>query len=290
VTDPDGHPVTLDASVGTISNNGDGTWNWRYVTSDGPDQSQTVTIGASDGHGGTNEITFELTVNNVAPTADAGSDQTFFRNDIVDVSGSWTDPAGPADEPYHWAWDLDGDGTPDSDGTATYGSVVAESTSFSEEGLYTLTFAVTDKDGASDSDSLTIEVLNRPPVCAAPIPSIDAIWPPNHEFVIVDVVGVTDPEGDAITISIDAIFQDEPVEGTGDGNFTPDAMGVGTSAALVRAERDGGGNGRVYHIYFTAEDGHGGTCSGEVLVSVPKSKGKTGVAVDDGPLFDSTVE
>jgi hypothetical protein len=54
----------------------------------------------------------------------------------------------------------------------------------------------------------------------------------------------------------------------------------------VRAERDGGGNGRVYHIDFTATDGHGGTCSGAVLVGVPQSESDS--AVDDGPLFDST--
>ena len=50
-----------------------------------------------------------------------------------------------------------------------------------------------------------------------------------------------------------------------------------------------GGNGRVYRISFTADDGNGGSCTGEVLVSVPKSQGKKGAAVDDGPLFDSTV-
>jgi hypothetical protein len=64
--------------------------------------------------------------------------------------------------------------------------------------------------------------------------------------------------------------------------------GVGASTAEVRPERAGSGNGRVYHITFTADDGHGGTCSSEVLVGVPKSQGKKGGPVDDGPLFDST--
>ena len=78
-----------------------------------------------------------------------------------------------------------------------------------------------------------------------------------------------------------------PGNGTGDGDTSPDGEGAGTSTASIRAERDGGANGRVYHIGFTADNGAGTTRSGEVLVSVPKSKSKA--AVDDGALYDSTV-
>lgn len=101
------------------------------------------------------------------------------------------------------------------------------------------------------------------------------------------MLGVTDPEGDPIVITIDSIFQDELVDSYGDGSFTPDGHGLGTSTADVRAERIGAGNGRVYHIRFTANDAYGGSCSGEVLVGVPKSQ--DGGPVDDGALFDSTV-
>ncbi len=100
---------------------------------------------------------------------------------------------------------------------------------------------------------------------------------------------MTDPDGDPVTITVDAIYQDEPVNGLGDGDTAPDGAGVGTSTAQVRAERAGSGNGRVYHIDFTADDGNGGQCSGAVLVGVPKSQGKNGAPVDDGALFDSTI-
>ena len=113
-------------------------------------------------------------------------------------------------------------------------------------------------------------------------------WPVNHSLATVDVLGVTDPDGDGVTITVDSIFQDEPIDGLGDGDTSPDGFGVGTSTAQVRAERAGNGNGRVYHIGFTADDGHGGACSGEVLVSVPKSQAASGAAVDDGALYDST--
>jgi len=42
----------------------------------------------------------------------------------------------------------------------------------------------------------------------------------------------------------------------------------------------------VYHVFYSASDGRGGTCSGEVLVGVPHDV--KDVPVDDGPLYDST--
>lgn len=129
---------------------------------------------------------------------------------------------------------------------------------------------------------------NQPPDCSKAEPSVKKLWPPNHQWAKIKVLGVTDPDDDPITIVIDSIFQDEPVNGSGDGNTSPDGKGIGSSAASVRSERQGSGNGRVYHISFTANDGNGGTCSGEVTVGVPKSQGKKGGPVDDGALYDST--
>ena len=136
------------------------------------------------------------------------------------------------------------------------------------------------------STSASVDILNIPPVCSAANPSIDMLWPPNHKFVPVDVLGVTDANWDVISINIDSIFQDEPVDAdTDDGNTAPDGQGVGTPTAEVRAERDGLGNGRYYHIFFTADDGYGGSCSGEILVAVPVSLGEDPVLIDDGALF-----
>jgi hypothetical protein len=139
-----------------------------------------------------------------------------------------------------------------------------------------------------DIDNVT---ANAPPDCNAASADKDMLWPPNHKFHDISVVGVTDPEGDAITIYIDAVRQDEWTNGDDDGNVCPDAMGIGTDTASVAAERVGGpegseGNGRYYWISFTAEDEFGGTCSDVVKVSVPHNKQVP--AVDNGPLFDST--
>jgi len=132
------------------------------------------------------------------------------------------------------------------------------------------------------------EPVNDDPDCSGAVPSESTLWPPNHKMKNISIGNVTDPDGDNVTITIDSIFQDEPTNGLGDGDQSPDGAGVGTDTAQVRAERSGTGDGRVYHISFTADDGNGGTCTGEVLVSVPHDQNGN-PAVDQGALFDSTV-
>jgi|GEM_PF-2682308 len=133
------------------------------------------------------------------------------------------------------------------------------------------------------------DALNAPPVCTDAVPNVDMLWPVNHDFTAVEIMGVYDPDGDEVTVTVDNIYQDEPVNsGDGSGQTTPDGRGVGTAVAELRAERAGTNNGRYYHIGFTADDGNGATCQGEVQVSVPMSQGKNGAAIDDGLFFDST--
>jgi len=99
------------------------------------------------------------------------------------------------------------------------------------------------------------------------------------------VSDVTDPDHDAVTLTVTAICQDEPPNAQ-PSIFGVDGTGVGTASAAVRAEVNHPGDGRVYHIFFDADDGKGGVWSGEVKVNVPVSP--KGSAIDGGPLFDST--
>ena len=144
-------------------------------------------------------------------------------------------------------------------------------------------------DGALCS-SITCPVDNVSPDCRNALADPAEIWPPNHRFRDVSVVGVTDPDGDPVTITVGFIHQDEPVDDKGDGRSKPDGHGLGTSTAAVRAERSGSptlpGDGRVYHVSFTADDGMGGECSGTVTVCVPHDQSDG--CVDQGPIFDST--
>jgi hypothetical protein len=126
-------------------------------------------------------------------------------------------------------------------------------------------------------------VSNRPPDTAGAAPTVASLWPVNHRMVEVGIEGITDPDGDDVTVRITGITQSEPAEGKGDGSTCADASGVGTSTALLRAERSGSGSGRLYVIEFTAEDGKGGTATGTVTVSVPRSASQP--ATDTGQRF-----
>jgi probable HAF family extracellular repeat protein len=113
-----------------------------------------------------------------------------------------------------------------------------------------------------------VGVENSPPRCDLGQAVPNRLWPPNHKLVPVRIAGVTDPEGSPVTITITGVTQDEPVNGRGDGDTSPDALLQGVSV-LLRAERSGSGNGREYRVEFTAEDGDGGVCAGAVSVVVP---------------------
>ena len=132
---------------------------------------------------------------------------------------------------------------------------------------------------------------NRPPDCSQAYADLGCLWPANHKFVQVNILGVNDPDGEPVTINITGITSDEPTasdEGSGGAKHSPDASGVGTSTASIRAERSGNGDGRVYLINFTADDGKGGVCQGSVAVKVPHDKSsKDCQAIDSGQNFDA---
>jgi hypothetical protein len=139
-----------------------------------------------------------------------------------------------------------------------------------------------------DSDTVTITVLdtNAPPDCTLARASRPMLWPPNHKMVPVTVIGVTDPDDDSLSITVLHVTQDEPVDGTGSGDTAPDAVLQGDTV-LLRAERAGGGNGRVYVIDFEVDDGQGGVCMGSITVCVPHGK-RASSCPDDGQLYDAT--
>ena len=130
--------------------------------------------------------------------------------------------------------------------------------------------------------------VNASPVCinAQAFPAV--LWSPNHQFVPIVVMGVTDPDGDSVTITVTSVTQDEPVKTKGSDNTSPDAV-IQAGTASVRTERSGTGNGRIYQVSFKAEDGKGGSCTGTVTVGVPHSMQVGLTAIDDGQVYDSTV-
>ena len=125
------------------------------------------------------------------------------------------------------------------------------------------------------------------PDCSGAAAFSGVIWPPDHKMVGVTIVGVAAPFTMPITIVVTAIQQDEAIAALGSGNTSPDGSGIGTSTAMIRAERAGPGTGRIYFISFSATTS-GGQCTGTVPVFVPHDQGQGFYPIDTGQRFDST--
>ncbi len=146
------------------------------------------------------------------------------------------------------------------------------------------TFAYKANDGFADSAAATVTIM--PSMCffaTATIvkdPAATSIWPPNGEFKLVQI-----HVPGAVETNIFAIYQDEPV-----GNNGPDARIIAPGSTVeLRAERDGNGNGRTYHIFFSATDAEGNSCQGHLRLPVVEHDQSGDVeSVDEGPLYDST--
>jgi hypothetical protein len=156
-----GDVVTLSASVGTVTKSGtnaSGTWSWSLGTGDGPAGPTTVTITANDGHT-TRTATFSYSVTNVAPVVSAPADQSATVNASQSFTlGSFGDPG--ADSP--WSVDVDwGDGSAHGSGSvAAAGAIAAQSHTYATAAgsPYTVTVKVTDKDGASGTQTFKVNV------------------------------------------------------------------------------------------------------------------------------------
>jgi len=153
-------------------------------------------------------------------------------------------------------------------------------------GTATETCSATNSAGLTGSVTFTVTVKHSAPVCAAAVADPGSLWPPNHKLVPIAIAGVTTADRGTSAITVTSVFQDEPTNGLGDGDTPIDAVIV-NGAAQVRAERDGGGDGRVYYINFKATT-DGGSCTGTATVGVQHDEGRR-AAVGQGPKFDSTV-
>lgn len=229
-------------------------------------------------------VTVEITNTNNDPIARAGVDQTVNEQGAVSLNGTASND--PDTDTLMYAWAQTGGQAVALTGalTATPGFTAPWVSAGGADLEFELT--VDDNYGGIATDRVIVHVqnINDPPRASAAQPSIASLWPPNHGMVAVRINGVTAPNNNA-TIAISEINQDEPTNRLGDGDTAIDAIINGDGTFLLRAERSGKGDGRVYRIYFTASDAEGST-SGFVVVRVPHSVKKT--AIDSGGDFDST--
>ncbi|WP_373321813.1 PKD domain-containing protein [Vogesella indigofera] len=256
-----------------------------------PGEMLTFALAVSDGKETSTADSVNVSVvANSAPVANAGSDDSRNENTLVSLNGgASSDPDGDGIS-YGWA-QLTGPLVSLNNATTATPSFT---TPWVGPGGVPLTFKLTVNDDdpvnpKSHSDTVVINVLNinDPPNCSLAQPSVSVLWPPNHGLVAVMINNVADPNGNS-TLTISSVTQDEPINGLGDGDTTPDAIvqhGNTADSVLLRAERSGKADGRVYRVNFTATDAEG-SCSGFVTVSTPHDRNKT--AIDNGQTTTST--
>jgi len=121
-----------------------------------------------------------------------------------------------------------------------------------------------------------VEVVDTTaPVIERVTASPDSIWPPNHKMHWVNLaVQVRESVDPAPATRIVGVTSNEAVNGGGDGNTDVDWRITGDLSLEVRAERSGGGDGRVYTIMVESRDAFGNAGTATVRVTVPKSRGR----------------
>ncbi len=154
-----GDVVSVTASAGAVTQTGtqSGIWTWSLGTSDGPDDSQNVTITATDSAGAQATTSFSLTVLNVAPTlTNLSATSPIDEDGTSTLAGDLGDP-GIDDLTLDVNW---GDGSP----VQTF-NYPAGTTSFSEthqylddnptgtlSDEYLISLTLTDSDGAQATE------------------------------------------------------------------------------------------------------------------------------------------
>ncbi len=270
----EGDRVDLD---GTGSSDSDGTivkWEWTgpltltdgdtstpyfAAPTTGATKSYTFTLTVTDNDGATDSDDVTITVEaNEPPVADAGPDQTVEEGDRVDLDGTGSSDSDGTIEDWEWTGPVT---LTDADTSTPY--FTAPTTGATKS--YTFTLTVTDNDGATDSDDVTITVeANEPPVAdAGPDQTVE-----EGDRVDLDGTGSSDSDGTIVGWEWTG-----PLTLT-DGDTSTPYFAAPTTGAT-----------KSYTFTLTVTDNNGATDSDDVTITVEANEPPD---ADAGP--DQTVE
>jgi hypothetical protein len=137
-------------------------------------------------------------------------------------------------------------------------------------GTTTVTCTATDALGNSSTCTFDVTVEAAEVYIGSATAKPSVLWPPNHKMVDIsfdlDVDNDCDLELDCTVLEVTS---NEPINGQGDGNTSPDWMIDANGGLSLRAERSGMGSDRVYTIRVRCEhteSGIGDETTVEVVV------------------------
>ena len=235
--------------------------------------SDSFTYTVSDGNGGSDTATVNITVTSVNDNPDAVDDGATVAED----SGANTINVRANDT------DVESDTltiTAVTQGTSGTVAITNGGTNLSYTpnpnffGSDSFTYTVSDGNGGSDTATVNITVtnVNDAPVLTSSV-EMDLISSTNSNLFNVGLTAsATDQEGEAVTIQV-AVFGDEDDEtATLPGVVhSPDAKDIAPNTLRLRGERVEANDGRVYLIVVTATDASGGIDRNYHTVVVPKN-------------------
>lgn len=205
---------------------------------------------------------------NSPPVADVGPDQAVeqesYEGTEVTLDGSGSNDDGQLQPlTYTWTW-------------AVGSTTGVNPTVIFPLGTTTVTLTVYDGE-FSDTDPVEITVVDtRPATINSISASPDVLWPINHKMaevmVTVDCEDICDPGPSCYILGV---VSNEPINGPGDSNTEPDWEYTDDPlVVLLRAERAGGGTGRIYTIIVECMDASDNIATATVDVTVPHDEGK----------------
>ncbi len=242
----------------------------------GADTNGNINVAWQDATSGISQVLFSRfasgTAANQPPMANAGPDQTIEcagpNGSSVTLDGSKSsDPDG---DTLSFVWK-------DEAGNVVGTTAIIQTTvSF---GAHTFTLTVTDPAGLSSSGTTHVTVGDASAPTLQVTLSPNLLWPPNHNLVTIAATVTASDSCDANpNVALVSITSNEPDNGLGDGDQPNDIQAAGggpipfgtdVRSFLLRAERSGHGNGRVYTITYTAKDAAGNSVSASATVIVP---------------------
>jgi hypothetical protein len=131
-----------------------------------------------------------------------------------------------------------------------------------------------------DSNDITVIVIDtQDPTLAPTTENKTILWPPNHDMVDI-VINANAEDNSGVVTLFASVVSNEPEEGLGDGDMTPDMsapvidQAAGTISLQLRRERSGSGDGRTYTVSILAADDSNNVSSATLNIIVPHDKKK----------------
>jgi Ca2+-binding RTX toxin-like protein len=231
------------------------------------DASYSIAATAVNEDGTFTANTVDVVIENVAPSVNAGADQTVSEGQPVHLTGSYTDPGA---DTVIVAWTV----------IASNGQIIPPASGLTFDftpnraGIYSITFTATDSDGESGSDVVTVTVGNLAPVANAGADQAVAEGTPVYLSGTFSDAGLVDLSGlvPTHTLSWQVVATN--------GQIIP--AGNGSTFSFVPADQG------TYTAIFTVTDEFGATHNDRLVIDVSNAQPVTSEITNFGPIDESS--